>query len=114
MTDGQVNNVTSEEQEAFKQAKVFTQSEEYFGIPSKVFYNVIAISVVFIIAFKSLYGVIVSIIMFLLMVVPLYHLYQDDPAALKIWQRGLFRKYDRWCAGRADVRKINYLKKENY
>lgn len=101
-----------EEKEAFKQAKVFTQKEEYWGIPSKVVYNVGALSIGLIVAFRSLLGVILGITMCFLMIVPLYHIHKDDPFALTVWVRCMRRRHNRWCAGRAENRNVKIIKRE--
>ncbi len=113
MSDDHRNQI-NEEKEAFRQAKVFTQKEEYFGIPSKVFYNVVALSVGIMVAFRSTYGLCVSVIMFFLLIVPLYHIHKNDPFALVVWKKCLFRKHNRWCAGRSEKRVVNILSKEEF
>ncbi len=99
----------NENQNALKQAKVFTQKEQYFGIPSKVCYNVVALSVGLGVAFKS---PLVGLLFLFLLVIPLYHIHKNDPFALTVWKRGLFRRYGRWCAGRSDSREIKIIKRE--
>lgn len=100
----------NEKQNAFKQAKVFTQKEQYFGIPSKVCYNVVAFAVGLGVAFKS---PLIGLLFLGLLAAPLYHIHKDDPFALTVWKRGLFRQYGRWCAGRSDSRKIKIIERED-
>ncbi len=113
MSDEHTNQI-NKDNEAFKQSKVFVQREEYFGIPSKVFYNVFALSVGLMVAFRSIYGVFVGLIMFFLLIVPLYHAHKKDPFALVVWKKCLFRGHNRWCAGRSEKRVVNILTKEEF
>jgi hypothetical protein len=112
MNDDRTIEEQNEEKEAFKQAKVFTQKEEYWGIPSKIVYNVFALSIGLMVAFRSISGIVLGLIMLTLLIVPLYHIHKDDPFALVVWKRCMLRKHNRWCAGRAEKRKIKYLDRE--
>ncbi len=99
----------TDNRDALKQARVFTHKEEYLGIPSKIFYNIIGLSTGLGIAFKS---PIIGLLFLFLLAVPMNRIHKDDPFALKIWMRGFFRRCDRWSAGHSESRKINILSNE--
>ena len=97
------------QKQAFKQVKVLTSRDEFFGIPSKVFYNVVAISIGLGVLLRS---PIVSIVFLGVLGIPAYHIHKNDPFALQIWVRAVTRRYSRWCAGRAERRSLVIIQKE--
>ena len=104
-----MEELNEDQKQGFKQVKVFTARDDYFGIPSKIFYNVIAFSIGLGVLLRSPP---VSIIFLFVLGVPAYHIHKNDPIALKIWIRAITRRYGRWCAGRAERRSIVIFKKE--
>lgn len=104
-----MEELSIDQKQAFKQVKVLTTKDEFFGIPSKVFYNVIAFSIGLGVIVRS---PIVSIIFFIVLGIPVYHIHKNDPFALQIWVRAATRRYNRWCAGRSGRRSLIIIEKE--
>ena len=105
-----MEELNAEQKQAFKQVKVLTTRDEYFGIPSNIFYNIIAFSVGLGVLLRS---PVTAIIFLLVLGVPAYHIHKNDPFAFKIWIRAITRRYGRWCAGCAERRSVTILKKED-
>jgi type IV secretory pathway VirB3-like protein len=103
-----MEKLTEDQRKAFKQVKVFTTKSEYFGIPSKIFYNIIAFSVGLAVALGQ---PMVAAIFLAVLGIPAYQIHKKDPDALEVWLKALTRRYNRWCAGRAENRKLCILKK---
>lgn len=102
--------ISNEQKQAFQQVKVFTKREQYFGIPSRIFFNVVGFSI----GLGALLNSPVTAIVFLTVLGgPMYKIHKKDPQALEIWFRALSRPYNRWCAGRSDSRKLYILTKED-
>jgi hypothetical protein len=104
-----MQDLSEDQQQAFKQVKVLTARDEFFGIPSKVFYNVIAFSIGLGILLRS---PVVTVVFLFVLGIPAYHIHKNDPFALQIWIRAVTRRYGRWCAGRAERRSLIVLNKE--
>jgi type IV secretory pathway VirB3-like protein len=104
-----VETLNEDQKQAFKQVKVLTAQDEFFGIPSKVFYNVIAFSIGLGVLLRS---PLVSLIFLFVLGMPAYHIHKNDPFALQIWIRAVTRRYGRWCAGRGERRSLIILSKE--
>ena len=104
-----MEELTADQRQAFKQVKVLTAKDEFFGIPSKVFYNVIAFSIGLGVLLRS---PLVSIIFLFVLGIPAFHIHKNDPFALQIWVRAVTRRYGRWCAGRAEPRSLIILNQE--
>ena len=105
-----MEELNEDQKQAFKQVKVLTSRDEYFGIPSKIFYNIIAFSIGLGVLLRS---PLVSIIFLVILGLPAYHIHRNDPFALKIWVRAITRRYGRWCAGRAERRSIIILERKD-
>lgn len=101
--------LNEDQKQAFKQVKVLTARDEFFGIPSKVFYNVIAFSIGLGVL---LHSPLVSLIFLFVLGIPAYHIHKNDPFALQIWIRAATRPYGRWCAGRSEKRSLIILTRE--
>ena len=104
-----MEELNENQKQAFKQVKVLTSKDEFFGIPSKVFYNVVAFSIGLGVLIRS---PLVSIVFLFVLGIPAYQIHKNDPFALQIWIRAVTRRYGRWCAGRAGRRSLVILEKE--
>jgi uncharacterized membrane protein len=97
--DSSAGNDTSEFKQAAKEARIITRKTEYFGIPSRIVFNVLFFAVAVGAATKMLWF---SLVFAALVMVPMYFIHRGDPHGLEVWARALFRKYGAFAAGRAE------------
>ncbi|WAH62221.1 hypothetical protein LZ023_40805 (plasmid) [Pseudomonas silvicola] len=73
---------------------VFTHRDQKLGIPSKVFFGTLFLSIfatfVFVKYLPTLLGLLVSAAVTLIILIPAYLVHKDDPDAYIVWLRGLF------------------------
>lgn len=105
-----MEGLNEEHKQAFKQVKVLTQKDEYFGIPSKIFYNIVAFSIGLGVI---LHSPLVGLIFLALLGIPAYRIHRHDPFALQIWISAVNRRCGRWCAGCAERRKLYIITRED-
>ena len=105
----QTDTVSPDHKEALKNVRVFTGREDYFGIPSKIFFNIVAFSVGLGVILKSLW---VGVLFLTLLGYPAYHIHRRDPQALFVWYRAWRRPHALWVAGVFEKREIVILSKE--
>jgi hypothetical protein len=103
-----MQELNEEQRQAFKQVKVLTKKDDYFGIPSKIFYNIVAFSIGL---GAILHSPLVGLVFLAVLGIPAYHIHRNDPFALQVWIRAVSRRYGRWCAGRGERRKLYIIKR---
>ena len=102
--------LNEEQKQAFKQVKVLTKKDEFFGIPSRVFCNIVGFSIGLGVI---LHSPLVGLIFLAVLGIPAYQMHRNNPFALQVWIRDVSRRYGRWCAGRAEPRKLYILEKKD-
>lgn len=89
--------------------KIFTRSEDIFGLPSSIFMgSAAAVFAVFLI-FHWWTAVIAAVLIF----PPMYSIHKDDPRAFAIWQYALTEKTNAWEAGSAGRRELVILSRDS-
>jgi type IV secretory pathway VirB3-like protein len=89
----------SEFKQAAKEARVITRKSEYFGVPSRVVFNVIFFAVAVGAATRILWF---SVLFAAVVLIPMYYIHREDPHALEVWVRALFRRHGAFAAGRSE------------
>lgn len=93
---------------AFRNVKVFTLQGEIMGLPSKLFIMGLGLTLMFGFVVRWWSAPLVAIAFF----VPMYQIHKDDPLALEIWRRAMYRHCNYWQAGRRKALKLVKLHRQ--
>ena len=102
--------VSDEQKQAFKQVKVLTKKDDYFGIPSRLFYNIVAVAIGLAV---MLHSPLVGVLFLAVLGIPAYRIHRHDPFALQVWLGAVNRRCHRWCAGWAEHRQLYIIQRED-
>ena len=94
----------SKQEQSLKEVQVFNVEATWYGIPKKIAYGTLAMSLAFLQVMPWYFCV-------LFLIVALFTLgaiYTDDPRALVAWKRG-FRSKTHWSAGVYKRRTITFI-----
>lgn len=86
--------------QAVKEARVITRKSAYLGVPSRVVFNVVFFAVAVGAATRILWF---AAVFAAVVLIPMYLIHREDPHALEVWVRALFRKHSAFAAGRAEA-----------
>lgn len=93
------------DQRGLQNAKVLTLTDEFLGLPSKIFISGLALAIGLGATVHFILGLIIALAYFPAM----YHVHKDDPKGLAVWRAAILRKESYWVAGRQKQTKLILL-----